>query len=373
MCKKNKILIDLGSFSVTPYTGVGQVAIQYMEQLARHKPSDIEFYLLLKKGTKSTLFSPSFPIQYSESPNTGILNKLINKSYQREYTPKVNFQLRHSLIYVASSPQTSEREPLIITIHDANPLVLNSGKKSKFFYRMEQAINSADILVFISHYARDVVSTYFDLSAKKTTIIYNGVSHQADNNELSPNWLQRKNEPLLVFVGRVVPAKNIHLLIEMMRWLPDFTLVIAGNLQQDPVYTLKLRALIWKLRLSSKVILAGKISELDKGWLFAHCSAVVLPSRAEGFGLPVIEAFHHGKPVFISDLTALPEIGGDQAYYWHDLEPESMAKVVSCTLGDSEINSEKSIAQRIQRAQYFSWENNATSYCNLYKNILSTP
>ena len=59
--------------------------------------------------------------------------------------------------------------------------------------------------------------------------------------------------------------------------------------------------------MADRVIIAGPVSADDKNWYYANCEAFAFPSLAEGFGLPVIEAMNHGKPVFLSRLTALPE------------------------------------------------------------------
>ena len=55
-------------------------------------------------------------------------------------------------------------------------------------------------------------------------------------------------------------------------------------------------------------------------------------SLAEGFGLPVAEAMRLGKPVFLSRLTSLPEVGGAAAYYFEELEPAAMRLVLATGL-----------------------------------------
>src|SRR5207344_2364333 len=67
-----------------------------------------------------------------------------------------------------------------------------------------------------------------------------------------------------------------------------------------------------------------EVSDARKSWLYAHCKAFLFPSLTEGFGLPPLEAMHFGKPVFLSKLTSLPEVGGDAAAYFDDFEPLSM-------------------------------------------------
>ena len=89
---------------------------------------------------------------------------------------------------------------------------------------------------------------------------------------------------------------------------------------------------------------------------------------AEGFGLPVVEAMSLGKPVFLSNLTCLPEIGGKEAYYWKNFEPNYMIETFEKGLKDFAEDTEKA-HRSINWAKQFSWENAAKAYLNLYENV----
>lgn len=54
--------------------------------------------------------------------------------------------------------------------------------------------------------------------------------------------------------------------------------------------------------------------------LYESCVAFLFPSITEGFGLPVIEAMSFGTPVFLSNSSSLPEVGGNEAFYWNSYE-----------------------------------------------------
>jgi glycosyltransferase involved in cell wall biosynthesis len=120
----------------------------------------------------------------------------------------------------------------------------------------------------------------------------------------------------------------------------------------------------------SRVLLAGAIGEDEKAYLYQNCAAFLMPSRREGFGMPVIEAFHCGKPVFCARQTALPEVGGDCAFYWDDLTPPAMAALVSEKMASPDLNSESEISRRKQRAARFSWDANVRAYLDLYAEVL---
>jgi glycosyltransferase involved in cell wall biosynthesis len=88
----------------------------------------------------------------------------------------------------------------------------------------------------------------------------------------------------------------------------------------------------------------------------------------EGFGLPPVEAMHFGKPVFLSDLASLPEIGGDAAFYWRNFDPAEMKNVLFEKLNKFQNQQEIYTQKLIERAEFFSWENAAKAYLECYRN-----
>ncbi|MDE2364135.1 MAG: glycosyltransferase family 4 protein [Hyphomicrobiales bacterium] len=75
-----------------------------------------------------------------------------------------------------------------------------------------------------------------------------------------------------------------------------------------------------------------KADDADLAYAYDHCAAVLAPSYAEGFGLPLAEAAWKDKPVICSDIPVFREIGGDGALYFRVNDPDAMAKVVSAFL-----------------------------------------
>jgi glycosyltransferase involved in cell wall biosynthesis len=112
--------------------------------------------------------------------------------------------------------------------------------------------------------------------------------------------------------------------------------------------------------------MTGKISEAEKIYLMQNCKAFLFPSLLEGFGLPVIEAMSCGKPVFVSNLTSLPEIAADKGFYFENFEAESMAKLIFEKLK----NLPPSFSSLLQiHASQFSWNKNVEKYLQQYKSV----
>ena len=93
-----------------------------------------------------------------------------------------------------------------------------------------------------------------------------------------------------------------------------------------------------------------------------------MPSLAEGFGAPVVEAMVFGKPLFLSRLTSLPEIGGDVAFYFDDFREENMQQIFKEGMSNYKKNG---LADKImQRGNDFSWEEKAREYIEVYRSLL---
>ena len=365
----SEVLLDLGSYGVSPYNGVGQVAIQYARALAAAGDGRFSFRLLLHPRNDASFFGGVLPVSRARRPVINRIARVFRPAIARRFVyDSVSHQLRHALHFRAALPSGDDAAPLILTLHDAIAAQENPPKKAaQYIAAAHRALDAAAIVVFVSEYARREVGEVFDLHGKQTRVIYNGVS--APQNPRRPRWLAEDGAPFLFAIGRVTGPKNFHLLAAMMGGLPDFRLIIAGRVLY-PNYAAAIREAAKKAGTESRMTLAGAISEEEKAYLYRRCAAFLMPSRREGFGMPVIEAFHCGKPVFCARQTALPEVGGDCAFYWDDLNPEAMAAMVRDKMAAAEINAESEIARRKQWAARFSWDANVRAYLDLYDEAL---
>jgi glycosyltransferase involved in cell wall biosynthesis len=158
-------------------------------------------------------------------------------------------------------------------------------------------------------------------------------------------------------------------LIDMLQFLPDYNLVLAGN--PNSRYAERLKTMIAAKNLQDRVKLIGKIEDLDKQYYFQNCEAFVFPSLREGFGIPPIEAMRFGKPIFISNNTSLPEIGGEHSFYWDHYDPEYMADTLK--LGMARFHNAQEFYENwyIKRAKSFSWDRTAKQYAEVYRTLLN--
>lgn len=254
----------------------------------------------------------------------------------------------------------------IMTVHDMNQvheLPAGSRKLARYIRRMRVKVAGADHIVAISNFVAEDLRRHFPEARSKISVIHNGADFS-----LAPAGHRPEYEPggrFLFALGMVCAKKNFHVLVPLLR-NNDRKLVISGIVKED--YRQKILAEAAAHGVSSRVTITGPVSQHDKDWYYANCEAFVFPSLAEGFGLPVVEAMHHGKPVFLSTLTSLPEIGGDAAYYFDSFEPDRMAQVLEAGLADFANGGVDRVRRRAAR---FTWPKAAAAYLDLYRKCLA--
>jgi len=255
---------------------------------------------------------------------------------------------------------------VVLTVHDLNFTVKYSGWRRKFkMDELQRQADRADRIVSISNYTRHEILRHLEVDGKKLSVIYNGLSVPSLNQQ-KPFFAP--NKKFFFTIGIIAFKKNFHVLLPILKMFEDYVLIIAGN--NSGAYAHQIRSKASGLGIADRILLPGEISEGEKQWLYNNCEAFLFPSLTEGFGLPVIEAMAFGKPVFISKLTSLPEIGGPHAYYFHDFQTDHMIEIIKSGLKDYQDKPEKK--EEIKKwANRFSWDTAAKEYLQLYTSLLS--
>lgn len=278
--------------------------------------------------------------------------------------------LQHQKVFHATHQDTvffprKKSVPVVLTVHDLNFLYKYSPFRSKLkLHHLQRKINRADCITAVSEFTASQLRAHVNLKSKPVHVIYNGNALQQKTNTAQVHI--NTQAPFLLFMGTLTERKQVHLLIDMMQYIPDLALCLAGTAHST--YATLLAKQIVQLKLQSRVFILGEVSESQRLWLYQNCEALVFPSVAEGFGLPVIEAMSIGKPVFISNVASLPEIAGSHAYVWNTLKSPEMAELVNASL--QTMHMPLNIQQRIAHAAQFSWNAAALKYLSIYQNYM---
>jgi glycosyltransferase involved in cell wall biosynthesis len=181
--------------------------------------------------------------------------------------------------------------------------------------------------------------------------------------------LELGEAPLILATSARRGHKNLSRLLEALTRVksrPAPTLVLPGYASgAEDALTRE----IADLGLTDRVKLLGWISEPDLDGLYAASEMLVFPSLAEGFGLPVLEAMEHGTPVATSNISSMPEVGGDAAVYFDPRDVEQIRTAIDQLLEDGELRDRLSSAGRARAAE-FSWDRAAELTIAAYERVL---
>lgn len=290
------------------------------------------------------------------------------RSVHKFYLPRKNqFDLWHCTYQNSRYFPYSFKGKIVFTIHDFNFMYKDDyspRRKQKILDNIKRKAERADVVIAISKFVQSEILKYCEIPPTKITVVYNGCNVHT-NSEIYPPVI-KPSRPFFFTIGTILEKKNFKVLPSMLL-KNDFQLIIAGE-HTDTAYCQKIWDMAKRLGVTRRVSLIGSISEGEKNWYLKNCLGLPFPSLSEGFGLPVLEAMHYGKPTFLSRLTSLPEIGGDAAYYFDHFEPEYMAHKTMESLDD--YNSNKNKAQEISdHAGQFTWEQSAKGYWSVYNDL----
>ena len=190
-----------------------------------------------------------------------------------------------------------------------------------------------------------------------------------ENHNLDVNLQKLINEKYILVVGSLVPHKNIKTIIAAFDLLinsshDDVFLIFAGNKGWDS----ETDNLIESNKMYGKLIeILGCVTDAQLDFLYQNCYCLVQASFYEGFGLPVVEALQHCKPVIASNGGSLPEVGGDFCRYFSPTQPTELYEALKELL-NSEI-SYNNLVERI-RNEYvpFSWQKSAEEFLSCLYN-----
>jgi len=252
----------------------------------------------------------------------------------------------------------------IETVHDLNFLHTKSDAKlARYRERMRARLAHADATIAITHHVAGDIERELGPLRTAPQVIHNGATDLTRSPQQPLDGLA--DRPFLLHISRMAPTKNIAALLDLAAAWPEQRIVLAGATSP---YSTEVQQQV-AARALGNVVIRLDISEAQKAWLYAHCTGFLFPSLAEGFGLPPIEAMHFGKPVFLSRLTSLPEVGGDVAHYFDRFDGAQMRSVVEAGLAaDRQPGRAAAIAAH---ARGFSWQRCADAHIALYCRLLA--
>jgi glycosyltransferase involved in cell wall biosynthesis len=274
------------------------------------------------------------------------------------------------------------RGPLIVSIMDVIHISCAPYRHSARSYlyarpMLNFAARKADHVVTVSNYSKAQIVEALGIPETKITVIHCGVGaefHPDYDKTECKSMVARLgiSRPYLLYVGNLKPHKNVSTLLQAVAQLHgrkklSHELVIVGD---DARWKRTIVDECVRLGVADQVVFVPYVSQALLPKIYAAADLLVMPSNAEGFGLPIVEAMACGTPVACSQAASLPEVAGDAAAYFDPEDAENLAETIERLAHSSDLR-ESLRAKGLQRAKQFTWQEFTRKHIEVYYRLLS--
>ncbi|HEY0510135.1 MAG TPA: glycosyltransferase family 1 protein [Blastococcus sp.] len=266
--------------------------------------------------------------------------------------------------------------PLVVTVHDAvpwtHPETLTPRGVRWHRAMAERVARTADAVVVPTVAVAEALRRWGPLP-ERVVVAGAGVSVRLARPDDAEGEAVRVGAPTsgyLLSVATLEPRKGLDVLMAGLAAMPRerrLPLVLVGQPGWGGVDPVQLAADMGLGR--DEVVLLGRLPDRDLAAVMSAAVAVVVPSRAEGFGLPVVEAMAVGTPVITSDDPALVEVGGDATIATPVGDVPALTSALTDLLDQPELRRAMA-ARGLARAAEFTWERTAGTLWELYRDLV---
>jgi glycosyltransferase involved in cell wall biosynthesis len=353
-------------------TGVSDYTIELAIQLQKLLPGEVTLFAasLRRRSEFKEIFPNSKVASFPFPPSA--LDIVWNKLH---IIPIDLLAGKNDIYHSSDWVQAPSNAKKVTTIHDMSPFLFPEEMRGNgmrdivrtHLRRMKWVTRDCDKIICVSESTKkDFVKIFPEVEEGRVVVIHEALParfiRKATNGETQSIKRKYGLRSYLVAVGTIQPRKNIVRLIETFLAFkkkldfPEKLVIIGGKGWGDsPISS------------DPSVVFTGYLPDMDLIALLSGATSLVYPSLYEGFGLPILIAFHHGIPVVTSNISSLPEIAGNGAILVDPKSEESIAKGISSSI------KEKTRLVRDGKKQLskFSWEDAAKKTHQVYEELVS--
>ncbi|MDW2056807.1 glycosyltransferase family 1 protein [Vibrio sp. 506] len=223
----------------------------------------------------------------------------------------------------------------IFTIHDLSfkhePSWFSFGYRVWYGFAYEIVTRYCLRIITVSNFSKNELLNYYPSSKDKISVVYNKVpsfNSVTDNN-------QDTKSKFILLVSSLDPRKNIKSFINafVSSENTDYKLLIAGG--SGSAFKFEYPSHVYP-----NVEFLGYVDDDKLAELYSSATLFAYPSLYEGFGIPPLEAMSNGCPCVVSDVSSIPEVCGDAAYYFDPGSAESIKNAINEVIGSDKLKDE---------------------------------
>ena len=366
--------IDGNEANVEKRVGIGEYSFELLKKFEEFQISNFKFQIYLKnpplghmpkerEGWKYIIFGPKLLWTQFALPL---------KLFTQTNKPDVFFSPSHY------APRFSP-VPTVISIMDLSfihyPYMFTKKDLRQLRSWTSYSARQASVIFAISDASKNDIIKEYKLASDKVVVTHLGIKQKEDKN-IVKNIREKYDitSDFILFVGTIQPRKNLMRLIDAFsRIVSNKNQINSNELDKNSKNSRNLRLVIvgkkgWqyeeildapkKFNVEERVLFLDFVPDEDLIALYKEAACFVLPSLYEGFGLPILEAMKYGCPVITSNVSSMPEAGGDAALYVNPEDVEDIAKKIESLLDNDSLRREL-IEKGYKQIKKFSWEKTA--------------
>ena len=356
--------------------GIGWFTAETLRRIVAAHPEHEFFFLFDRKPDPRFLYGPNVrPVVLCPQARHPVL-------WYMFFQWSVRWALKRYKIDLFLSPDgysvLDTRVPTLTVIHDINfehsPDNLRPSHQRYMTCFSPQFARYSTRLATVSEFSKHDIAETYHLPPEKIDVVYDGA--HADYRPLSHEEQARTREqysqgcPYFIFVSTIIKRKNLAtLLLAFDRFKENdsqgMKLVVVGHRVwwQD-----ELKAAYDNMRHQEDVLFVGRAESGELARLMGSATALAYPSFFEGFGIPILEAFHAEVPVVTSNCTSMPEVAGDAALLVEPTDVDGMADALTRLASDEGLRRQL-VAKGLEQRRHFSWDITADL---LWKSMMKT-
>lgn len=369
-------------------TGLGYYSRTLIRLLADHYPQH-SYYLFNPKRSRQYQFEGEniHEVLPKTFPST-LFRSAWRSSWVTRDLQRMGIDLYHGLSHEipVGIPKTGVKSVVTIhdLIHERFPSQYNPIDVKIYTQKYKYACRHADKVIAISKQTKDDIIQFYQTPVEKIEVCYQSCSPlfaiQASDTE-KKRIVAKYNLPANFYlsVGTINERKNMLNLCKalfLLRNDVDIPLVVIGK--GSGKYYQSVMDFILQNGLEKKIIFlsAAPAAKTDNTWLITEdlpviyqlATAMIYPSFFEGFGAPIMEALWSRLPVITSNVSCMPEVGGDAAWYVNPNSAEEIAE------GMKKIYHDSTVAESMRQkgwvhAQNFTPAKYVNSVMDVYKSL----
>lgn len=362
-----RIGVNVRSLTGAKLEGIGRFTYESLKEMITAHPEHEFVFFFDRKWDPTFVFANNItPVSVSPKAIHPIL-------WYLWFEWRLPFYLKRYKIDILLSPDgyasLNTQVPTVMVIHDLAffhfPEYFKKRTALYYKYFVPKFLSKANLIACVSDYTMNDVLKYVPERKKDVKVVGCATSGSylpiSDSEKISVRDRITNGDPYFFFVGALHPRKNILNLIKAFLKLKTETkcthkLVIAGRYAWKSE---EIRFMIERFPFKDQLIYLGSVEDDELKKLIASAYALVYPSIFEGFGIPILDAMKCDVPSITSNVSSMPEVGGDAALYVNPNNVDEIFQQMKLLLEDNKLRDQLIQKGRLQR-QKFGWGITAT-------------